>query len=363
MAQSKIRVQLSYIPSSINNMNINATNYNANSSFKGGNLANTDLVKSSNKGAKPFIVGSSVLGTEYTYASDFKGILANCGSGTTLYDISDTSKGYLVNNNTSSTYSIVINGSDIQYLKLVFDKVDNQYATVMRINGTMYFNDSAEYELPSVDADNITIEILAWNKPLMPIRVAQISMQVDIVWDKDNGLMEMTRGNQATANNITPSYQLLSQYGSLVVQDPYEEVVNLIKNKTIVKNITINMYKDDTVVGSYVLNREWAYDIYTKELRLALEDDIIKWQGINIKKTELSYNVTGYDVFLYLKNLSGNYTFYISSEDTEFIKSIKVPYFYLEEASLWQQWNKFCNLCQCQMYQDTIGRIVIKRFQ
>lgn len=358
-----ISVRLSYLPSGLETAQANATNYNRASTFNGGLIQGTDLANPNNVGAKPFIVGSSILGTDYTYTKEYNGLFANCGSGDTYYDNSHPEYGYSISNNIIGIYTITISGNAIDYIKITFDKVDNQYATVMSINGTTVYNTEPEFQFVADGENTLTIQILAWNAPNLPIRVSNIQLAVNLTFDRNTGLLRAVRGNQVMADNVQPSYGMISQYGDVEIIDYQDIVFDLVRKNKIRKDLTVEILRNDVVIGTYLLSEDFDYDIYTKDLKMTLKDDILKWQGIEVEKRELSYNATAYTVFEYLRDLSTGYTFNISADDMAFMQSITIPYFYLEKGSLWEQWVKLCQLTQCNIFKDPYGVIQIKRFQ
>lgn len=354
-----IKLRIEYSSQSVANLNINADNYNRVSAFVGGGYENSPL-QTTNASYRRFILGKSFVGSDARFSSNYNGLWANVGSGSQLYDTNDSSKGYKINN-ISGKYSLTLTGEEISYFKITFDSAMNIYAKVLAINGKLYYNDNIEFECFDINADNITIDILALNDSNVPVVINSISFDTHIVYDRHTGLMEVKRGSEKTADNVLPQYGIIGQYGHAQFIDYTETIKNLIQNNKLNKTVAVTIYNGNIVLGKYETSSNWDYNVYTTEVSIDLQDKIMKWQEIEIKKTEISYDVTATQIYNYLLQYCTNFTFNVPHETISFWDNITVPYFYLENDTLWNQWNKFLNLTQSVLYTMPNGEIKIVR--
>lgn len=195
------------------------------------------------------------------------------------------------------------------------------------------------------------------------LRVEIVFSDKTFSFDKDSGLMNVAITNQSMADNTLPTYDIINAFGSLEIIDSDGSLFDYIAQTSLKSGSIINIYSDDVLKYKFESSRDWKYDVYDRSCKIQLYSNITKWQNVKVVKKDITYNVTAYDVYTYLKGLSGNYNFVISSEDIAFMQSISIPYFYLEENSLWEQWRKLCQLTQSQVYQDIESNVVVKRFQ
>jgi hypothetical protein len=129
-------------------------------------ISDPSLLSIENNGARPFILGASLLGEGDVWwqhdikYSGFMGLELNNG---------------LPNNDFNTPQIFTFSGNDISGLIINFDKVAQQWATELIINGITYKNNSVSFIWANkIPVDNVTIEIKKWNKPLYPVRITSI---------------------------------------------------------------------------------------------------------------------------------------------------------------------------------------------
>lgn len=189
-------------------------------------------------------------------------------------------------------------------------------------------------------------------------------------YTRTSGLLNFSLTNQSMTDNKLPNYDIINAYGSVEIMDSDSSLYDYLATSHLKQTAKVKVYLTSTDLSPkyrFVSTKSWNYDIYNKTCKIELVSDIVKWQNINVEKRELSYDQTAYQIYQYLVSqtttLAGNYTFTLDSDTQTFLGTIVVPYFYLEKGSLWEQWRKFCQLTQCQLYQDIESNIFIKRYQ
>lgn len=355
------RVDIDFGMESASNVSLGASGYNRLSAFKGGNTQNS-VLNNQNTNYKRFILGKSILGTNGLYSGEYQGLYGNVGSGNVLYDANDSSKGYKINN-ADEKYTITLSGENISYFKLVFDEIENNYATVFAINGNLHYNNSNEFIYNGEPLDNITLDILALKDSNVPVMINSISftMYGVVSYTKNSGLLSLTRGSQLTADNVIPQFSIISQYGSIKLLDYNDVIYDLIKQNKLNKELVIKIYNNNIIIGTYESSKEWDYNVYNKEVNIDLQDKLLNLQEKTIEKKDIEYNSTAWQIYNYLKTQTTGFTWELDTELIDYLQTVTVPYFYLDGDTIWNQWNKFLQLTQCVMYSLPDGTIKIKR--
>ena len=121
--------------------------------------------------------------------------------------------------------------------------------------------------------------------------------------------------------------------------------------------------KNKTQIG-YFYSENLDYDNDNKIITLNLIDDLIDWQNIQVEDFYTSYLMNMYQIYEYLKSKTPAKwaSVLILDENTKSeIEHIICPWAYLENDTLWTQWEKFCIACSLYIYRDNNGFIVIKQ--
>lgn len=195
--------------------------------------------------------------------------------------------------------------------------------------------------------------------------VKLIFSDTSITYDKNSGLDNIALHTEATADNTMPTYDVVSKSGSIAFYDFEDRLLSKIQARQYPTEIEI--YKDDELFGKYISTLKYKYDIFTKLVTIELQGDIVKWQAITVEKKDITYDVTAYNVLEWLiskQSIVASISYLVISDNTvSWLQSITIPYFYLESATLWEQFNKLCNLAQLRIYQDKYNKVVIERYR
>ena len=187
----------------------------------------------------------------------------------------------------------------------------------------------------------------------------------EVEFNKGNGQQKVSLLCQITSNNILPEYGVNGRTGSIELLDSNDVLYNRIANRVYPTQVII--YLDNDVIGRFVSAKKYEYIIFTKKVAIEIVGNITNWQNVMVEKKYIEYDVTGYYVLQYLMNIANTpnnlYTFSVSSEVQSYLESITIPYFYLEKASLWEQFGKVCDLAQLYIYQDKYNNIIVERFK
>lgn len=183
-----------------------------------------------------------------------------------------------------------------------------------------------------------------------------------ITFARSSGLMNLTMQNETTADNQRPTYGIIGRTGKITLADHEDLLYNKILNREYPTEIKV--YKNAELFARFISTRKYSYNIYTKEITIEASSNITNWQNINVVKPDISYDVTAYDVLVWLINkqtITNIDSLNMSERTTSHLESIQLPYFYLETDTLWNQFQKLCDLAQLRIYQDRLNIINIEK--
>lgn len=357
---SKVEVVIGFSSANINSVNM--SNYNRQSKFKGGTYYDS-VVETESANVNAFVVGSSKVGTSM-YASGYSGYISNCGSSNNEFIGNDGVKyGYKLDNNIElGKFAITINGSGIKNIEINFDKLMGSYPTVVYINNELYVNDSYDLKYSfNNEQDGVAIDMHAMSAPMKPVVINKISFDNSLRFGLHSGLKSISINRQRTNNPTGIEYGIVPQSASINVQDSKNSVFGIINQGESVENLPITVYIDGKVGGTYLSQSVWDYNVFTKVVSINTSDRLVKLQDTQYT---LKYNgepKTALDIVNELISNSSDFNFEIEPETREFLESVNIEYPYLQQDSLWNQWNKVCQLCQLVVYSLTNGVIYVKR--
>lgn len=181
--------------------------------------------------------------------------------------------------------------------------------------------------------------------------------------ERANGLLSVNISTTATNGSADIFYGLISNYGSLEFIDSNFDFYVFI-NRSDFTSFTVKVYNDNSVIGTFYGSRDVSYNIYTKTVSINFKGVLEKMQDkkINIKYDSNITNGTAYTVYEMLVDKSVGFEFVLDSETEEFLKNISIEYIYLVEDTLWNQWQKLCQIAQLRIYMNTDGKVVVKRY-
>jgi hypothetical protein len=189
-----------------------------------------------------------------------------------------------------------------------------------------------------------------------------------------------------------PSFGIISNTGNIEFNDYNGEILRYAENNVLQSGIQCEVFIKNSLYeqeGVYerIANLEtanWDYDYENKVVSVSLKDELEEWQDINVEGTSYDPRVDERKPFSwlyeYLWKLTSNNS-YVNDNGEELIgegnynmpsivdldKNTKavlnntyIQYPLLKSGSLWQQWNKLCQVCQLHIYQNNDGIVVCK---
>lgn len=302
------------------------------------------LSNSSNLGEKVFLLNESKLDEGYKFASNYNGYI-----GTSQSD---------EEGNIDSFY-IYLTGENIKFIKINFDSISNQYATKLLINNIEYNNNSYSFsqELPQA-SNEVTIQILKWNKPFSFVKITSIVTTLLMQFDYKNGLKKINFSNSSNNNLETPIFGVKSNYGSIELVDKNYQIENLANQNLLNTEKSVRIYFNDNKVGTFITEN------FIKDgniVTIELKDKLLELQNIVFEKKYYgSSQLIKFfeDVNSLLE--SNNYLFVEETKNLIISKLEEIflyqPYL-VEECSLWQCLEKISQITMIQFFLNEEEKI------
>lgn len=330
------------------------------SEFNGGTYAGSTLNTASD-GADLFFCGKSICGNGGKFYSQYDGYISNVVSSTIIntYGTYDT------------TFNMQVYGTNIKRLTFIFDETVQEFPTRISINNIEYSNNNNIFVWGSETAlETVNITFVDWNKPNSLIRFTGLMVGLELTYDRGNGLKFVMANSQCQQNTSELALGVVSQNATVEIVDAQNQIVNLSSAGIIDTNVLTTIYLDGKTIGVYQRTTDDGWDINrnTNEVSISLTDRLQDWQKIDFNWGSLQLNKDcGYVLERLIKftveNTDIKYDdFDIEQTTLDWLGKLKVPYCYLEEDTLWNEWNKLCNAGGLQIYQKHDGKIKVRRF-
>lgn len=193
-------------------------------------------------------------------------------------------------------------------------------------------------------------------------------------YDRVSGLKSFSTVSEGKINEDI-DYSIKANTGELSAIDispstnsKYTSLYDFLLKKIEYNEIKINIILDNKNIAHFINNGRINYNTNTKTFKVSYQSNLVKLQDRNFKfqidKENINAGYTSGDIYTLLKLKSEpiiGQEFYIDSETMNYLNSIVIAYPYLEETTLWEQWNKLCILAQLSIYPKD-NKIYVKRW-
>lgn len=321
------------------------------------------ILGSKSQGSNPFILGASKL-----------------GDGSTLSDKVDYFIGGVASNKNGvfeQPYEITISGKDITSFTIEFDKVNNRHPNTIKIDNLEYSDDDTIFTVNVPSADTHTIIIDNWNSPNYPLVIMGIYVEISIDINYRN-LIALNRSIAYRGDTKLPSYGIISNTGNLEFNDltgeikDYAEQMLLTSDLKVVINLNNTLADTHEQVGIFE-TRDWDYDNDNRSVSVFLKDDLEEWQDIQVQG--LNYDPREPFKIIADGKLSNIYRWLQNKEITpekyqmlafeqldektqNILENTIIQYPFLDSGTLWEQWQKLCEVCGLYIYKNNAGKTV-----
>lgn len=325
-------------------------------SILSGNNASAEigqLVGSKKTVKRPFVFGKSKLGSGDKYYGQLDYFMGG--------QLSDN------NGNFAKTYTITVNGTNINAITLAFDDLNGTYPKSIIIDDDTvnpYVDDDPLWTIVLDSKDSHKFTISNWNKPNSPLIISGIYIDLDIKIDRHN-MVSLERSLFDRADINLPSYGIISNTGSIAFNDIDGEIKDYAEQQILKSglNVTISLNNTLTKASQTVAvlkTSDWDYDNYNRAVTVQLKDDLEEWQEVESFRMTLKDEMTAYELFEYLKSKTpSKFEFEpLNTETTTILQNTTIQYPYLNFDNLWRQWEKLCELCLLHIYKDNENKVV-----
>lgn len=320
-------------------------------------------------GSNPFIIGASKLGDGSTFSDKVDYFIGS--------QLSDD------NGEFQPPCEITVNGYNIKSLTIAFDTVNNRHPNTIKIDNVEYADDDAIFtisNLPSANTHTITID--NWNAPKYPLVITGIYVEISIDIDYRN-LISLNRSITYRADNKLPSYGIISNTGNLEFNDLNGEIRDYAEQMLLTSDLKVKITLNNTLANTHeqvgIFETEtWDYDNDNRSVSVSLKDDLEEWQDIQVKgfnfdprnpfKTIIDGKMS--NVYRWLQGRDENgkprtpqkYEMLpfeqLDTKTKEILERTTIEYPLLENGTLWQQWQKLCEVCGLYIYKNNEGKTV-----
>lgn len=358
---------------------VTASDYAQTSAFQGGDYVDSSISVEKPTGINAFVLDISGLDSGATYKDSYNGLLSseNYFSGNTYNE--STYNGYKLSND----YRITVRGSRIKSITINFDKYAGVYASCIQPYGELYIKNNnysfTWFANNNASYTSMVFDIIALNKPNVPVMITSIVVRNDVTITSQDTLHKLNRGSQSTDNFSSISYGIATQYGNISFIDTPDKYFGKLAELDLLHNIKLELFVQDNLIGTYIADDDWNYNVYNNEINVGLESlSLLKLQDMVIKDEIISNgeqidkpsestmvyqeNISAYKVFndIIIKNTKKYLSFDISDVEN-YLMTIKINFPYFTTGSLWEQLNKLCELCLLRVYELADGTIKVSR--
>lgn len=230
------------------------------------------------------------------------------------------------------------------------------------------------------------IEISNWNVPNYPLVITGIYAEVSIEIDRRN-LISISRSIFDRSDLKLPSWGIISNTGNIEFNDTDGEIRDYAEQLLLESGLKCEIKLNNTLVdgasqtiGVFETD-EWDYDNDNRVVSVSLKDDLEEWQDINV--AEISYDPRKIEhkpfkwFYVELWKLTsnrfyaeediygnGNYNMLafdeLDTDTQDILQNAYIQYPLLESGSLWESWQKLCEVCQLHIYKDNNGVVVCR---
>lgn len=319
-------------------------------------------------GSNPFLFGVSKLGDGSTFTAD----KVNYFIGSKL------SNEY---GEFAEPYVLTLMGSNIKAVTIVFDTFNGRHPNKIIIDGKEFTDDDPIFSV--ADQVNLdfwndnetthTIEISSWNTPNYPVVIQGIYITPTSLEINRRNIISIDRSIIDRSDLKLPSWGIISNGGSIEFNDANGEVRDYAEQGFLQEGQKVEIFLNDTLskltqkIGEYYTS-EWDYDNNNRVVRVSVQDRLMQWQERNTNASPydpnkpISKNMLSIYTDLALESSGSNLLTIKEIDETTktVLENIYVQYPTREAGTLWSQWQKFCTACQCYMYVNNNGKVVIR---
>lgn len=315
----------------------------------------------------PFVIGASKIGDGSTYESHLDYFMGD--------QLSDSLGNFV------SSYTLTLTSTEpLNSFTIAFDNTNNRHPYYITIDEQRYVDDDSVFTVTGlVESTTHTIVIENWNAPTYPLVITGIFVGIDIDINVRN-LLGLNRNIAYRGDYKLPSYGIISNTGSMEFNDLDGEIKDYAEDLILTSDLKVTITLNNTLANKHeqigVFETEkWDYDNNNRSVSVSLKDDLEEWQdihidGINYDPREPFKVIEGgkmSNIYKWLQNSNVTPSKYdmltfeeLDTETQTILENTTIRYPLLESGSLWEQWQKLCEVCGLYIYKNNQGRTVCR---
>lgn len=189
-------------------------------------------------------------------------------------------------------------------------------------------------------------------------------------FDRVKGFKTASSLIESMADNSMPNYGIISNSGRLILIDKDEVLRTKLSTLSTDKGISLKLMLNDDCLGSFLVDPQIEYNVYTKEASISvrpflekLKDKKISFRLYTSRDYRYAYNA--YTILTKLMEEASKIGFnFVFEEDlSKYLYSIEYGDVYIAEDSLWEQFSKVANSAQLLIFEDKNGNVRIQRLK
>lgn len=273
------------------------------------------------------------------------------------------------NGNIEGGFKLTISGAYISVLTVAFDDYNNNFPTVIYVDGVKHYNENAIFTVATEENYYHIVQFDNWNKPNAPVVITGIYVDIDIELNRRN-LIDLETTIFDRSDYTLPSYGIISNTGNLTFNDTNGEIKDYAEQGLLTSDLKVEITLADTLTKkseqiAVMETSEWDYDNDSKTVSVSLQDDLVEWQDIQTEninydprnpfKTLPNRNMADLYAWLHERTPSkyNMVSFNELDEKTQdILTNTTVLYPFLYATDLWSQWTKLCQVCALYIYKD-----------
>jgi hypothetical protein len=271
--------------------------------------------------------------------------------------------------NTPIVFYVSDSTKEIKSLTFAFDTENNRHPKNIIVDGVEYTDDDAIFTVGNLTPKSShLIQINNWNTPNYPLVITGIYSNISIEIDRRN-LISLETSLYDRSDLKLPSFGIISNNGNIEFNDFSGEVRDYAEQLLLVSGLKCEIELKNTLINgankkiAVLETDKWTCDNETQKVSVSLKDDLEEWQDISVKG--ISYDARNpieqplkhfYDYLHAITVKNGNYKMQAYKDLNEITKSVLdntiIKYAFLNSGSLWESWNKVCQVGQLHIYKD-----------
>ena len=325
-----------------------------------------DVLNKSVSDPSPFLFGISTLGG----GSSFLGIGEKVGfyMGNVLSD-SNGVFSKRIDGSIADAYTMSFISEQLTSATIEFDTKTSQYATEIELwDGgnflTAWKNDDAIFvcEYPFKDGKRYSFVFRYWSAPNSPLVIRSFRPSESYLIINNRNAISIKPKFKERGDMGMPTFGLYSNTGSIEFKDTDGEIFDLIEQKALRVGSEIDLFienkvynKTERVFPSTATITELDYDSENMTVSVTYSDGLERLQEMHFDgmRTDIE-NAKSQNLYSLIGIFRSGFPVYVSDGMTEnHLKSVIVPYPFVEKSSIWEALTKICVAGQCRIFSDT----------